>query len=75
MGTHLRVLSKSYPMNINVTEFRWFSKIFDLLSFDGYSLSIGRVKMIIVTPFCTSRCNNHNQISEEGHAQSRILFN
>ena len=27
MGTHLRVLSESYPMNINITAFRWFSKI------------------------------------------------
>ena len=28
MGTHLRVLSDSYPMNTNMTGFRWFSKIF-----------------------------------------------
>ena len=28
MGTHLRVLSKSYPMNTNMTGFRCFSKIF-----------------------------------------------
>ena len=27
MGTHLRVLSKSYPMNTNMTGFRWLSKI------------------------------------------------
>ena len=26
MGTHLRVLSKSYPMNTNMTGFGWFSK-------------------------------------------------
>ena len=26
MGTHLRVLSKSYPMNTNKTGFKWFSK-------------------------------------------------
>ena len=31
MGTHLRVLKKSYPMNTNMAEFRWFSKIFALL--------------------------------------------
>ena len=30
MGTHLRVLIKSYPMNTNMTGFRWFSKIFCL---------------------------------------------
>ena len=28
MGTHLRVLSKSYTMNTNMTGFRGFSKIF-----------------------------------------------
>ena len=43
MGTHLRELSESYPMNTNMTGFRWFSKIFaDTL--DESSLSIGRVK-------------------------------
>ena len=26
MGTHLRVLCESYPMNANMTGFRWFSK-------------------------------------------------
>ena len=26
-GTHLRVLSESYPMNTNMTVFRWFPKI------------------------------------------------
>ena len=33
MGTHLRVLCKSYPMNTNKTGFRWFSKIFAPLRF------------------------------------------
>ena len=28
MGTHLRVLSESCPMNTSTTGFRWFSKIF-----------------------------------------------
>ena len=28
MGIHLRVLSESYPMNSNITGFRWFSKVF-----------------------------------------------
>ena len=31
MGTYLRVLSESYPMNTNMTGCRWFSKIFALL--------------------------------------------
>ena len=26
MGTHMRVLNKSYPMNTNMIGFRWFSK-------------------------------------------------
>ena len=33
MGTHLRVLSESYPMNTNMIGFRWFSKIFASLCF------------------------------------------
>ena len=33
IGTHLRVLSESYPMNTNMTWFRWFSKIFASLFF------------------------------------------
>ena len=28
MATHLRVLSKIYPMNTNMVGFKWFSKIF-----------------------------------------------
>ena len=31
MGTHLRVLSDSYPMDTNMTGFRCFSKIFKSL--------------------------------------------
>ena len=30
MGTHLRVLSESYPMSTNMTGFGWFSKSFVL---------------------------------------------
>ena len=45
MGTHMRVLSESYPMNTNMTEFGWVSKIFAFLCFgQKLSLSIGRVK-------------------------------
>ena len=44
MGTHWRVLSESYPMNTNMTGFRWFIKIFVFLCLDESSLSIGRVK-------------------------------
>ena len=32
-GTHLRVLSESFPRNTNMTGFNWFSKIFASLCF------------------------------------------
>ena len=44
MGTHLRLLSESYPMNTNMIGFGWSSKIFASLSFGKGSLSFGRVK-------------------------------
>ena len=31
MGTHLKVLSESYPMNTNMTVFGWFFKDFYVL--------------------------------------------
>ena len=33
MGAHLRVPSKSYPMNTNMTEIRWLKKIVAFLGF------------------------------------------
>ena len=42
MCTHLRVLSENYPMNTNMTRFKWFSEIFASL----YFASIGRVKIM-----------------------------
>ena len=47
MGTHPRVLSESYPMNTNMTGFRWFSNIFKSLhryALDESHISIRRVK-------------------------------
>ena len=42
MGTHLRVLSESYPINSNMTGFICFSKIFvPYNALDESSLSIG----------------------------------
>ena len=35
MGTHPRVLCESYPMNTNMTGFRWFSKIFASMCFES----------------------------------------
>ena len=48
MGTHLRVLSKSYPMNSNMAGFRWFSKILHSCALDESSLSYGRVKHVAI---------------------------
>ena len=44
IGTHLKVLSESFPMNTSMTRFWWFSKMFVSLSSDKRSLSIGRLK-------------------------------
>ena len=42
MCTHLRVLSKSYLMNTNMTGFRWFSKMFPSLCFGRkYPVALG----------------------------------
>ena len=41
MGTILRVLSESYPMNTNMTGFKWFLKVSAL---EECGLSIGMVK-------------------------------
>ena len=45
MGTHLRVLDESFPMNTKMIGFRWFSKILEFLChIDKSNLSIERVK-------------------------------
>ena len=45
MGTHLIAHSESYPMNTNMTGFRWFSKSKCHYALDENSLIIGRVKI------------------------------
>ena len=45
MGTHLRELSESYPMNTNMTGFGWFSGILCPYALDECSLRIGRVNV------------------------------
>ena len=35
MGTHLSVLSESFPMNTNMTVFQWFSKNFAFSGLEG----------------------------------------
>ena len=46
MGTHLRVLNESFPMNTNIIGFRWFSKIFVSLRLDESSIGIERVNAL-----------------------------
>ena len=49
MGTHLRVLGESYPMNTNTTGFKWFSKyFFGICALDEGSLSIERDNAIYI---------------------------
>ena len=45
MGTHLRVLSESYPMSTNMTGFKGFHKTLHAYDFDESSFSIGRVNL------------------------------
>ena len=40
MVTHLRLLSESYPINTDMTGFRWFSKIFVFLCFGRILLAL-----------------------------------
>ena len=49
LGTHLRVLRDSYPMNTKLTGFRWFSKDFASLCF-GWTL--------LYDLSCWKRCKN-----------------
>ena len=55
MGTHtyLSVLNESYPMNTEMTGFRWFSKVFASLNYES-SLGIRRVGLgLTYLPFCS----------------------
>ena len=45
MGTYLRVLSEGFPMNTNMTEFRWFKKNLCVI-LDESSISIEKVKRL-----------------------------
>ena len=52
MGTHLRVLCESYPMNNNMIGFRWFSKIMESWSLNeswkSYSSSLSLSQLAAV---------------------------
>ena len=64
MGTHLRVLSESYPMNTNMTGLQWFSKIFaSFCGLDESSLSIGSVKTMVVEVAMSQNPTTDNGLS------------
>ena len=44
MGTHMKVLGESFPMNTNMTGFQWLSMYLRPCNLDERSLSIRRVK-------------------------------
>ena len=46
MGTHLRVLSESYPMNTNMTGFRWFSKSLHPCSLDEVASALEGLRWV-----------------------------
>ena len=54
MGTHLRALSKTYPINNNMTGFRWFQISLRPCSLDESNLNIGRADWVkrILLPCC-----------------------
>ena len=51
MVTHMRVPSKSYPMNTNMTRFRWFSKM--CILFQSSDINI-------------AACTNAQEVAQEG---------
>ena len=69
MGIHLKVLRESYPMDTNMTRFRWLSKM--LCPLDESSLSIERVNVSHHSYSCAwstlalqfGKPNSHSQYS------------
>ena len=62
MGTHLRVLSESYPMNTNMIGFRWFSSFLRPYALDESALSIGRSSIVdsyLSTSYQGMECTYH----------------
>ena len=71
MGTHLKVLNKSYLMNTNMTRLRWFSKIFASLCFGRKKPQhLRRVKMKKPT-----RPHSHTFATKQRKTDTHILKN
>ena len=60
MGTHMRVLSESYPMNTNMTSLDGLLKSLHPCALDESSLSIGRVNLTL-----ESSCRGDGEINQE----------
>ena len=73
MGTHLRVLGKSYPMNTNMTGFRRFQRSLRPCTLDESSLSIGRVS--ILTAGITSFVETYTQLFFALNVQTHFDLN
>ena len=56
MGTHLRVLSESFPMNTNMTGLDGFRKSLRSCALDERSLSIERVEIATIGLLLSLKC-------------------
>ena len=74
MGIHLRVHNESYPMNTNMTGFRWLSKSLHPCALDESSLSIGRVNNLAIFTLQICIISPWYKISQEGVMCGYILF-
>ena len=54
MGTHLRILGESFPMNTNMTGFKWFSKI--LAFFVFWTKVVPALEGLNEFDYCASKC-------------------
>ena len=70
MGTHLRVLGRANnAMNINMTGFRWFSKVLSLCALGKFSISFGRANIGLFS------LDLLYSVAYEGHwSQSSAIF-
>ena len=50
MGTNLRVLPENYPVNTNMTGFKWFQRSLHPSVSDECSLSVGRDNISSLIP-------------------------
>ena len=70
MATHLRVFAVSYPMNTNITGFRWFSKSLHPCALDESPCRIGSLSKH------GRPCSDHgwNMVKEHGQGTWSTMF-